>query len=71
MCRAFQPLIRNMSSQNSVYPIDGNLIVVLHQLFAAGSDTTSTTLRWAVLLMAQNLDVQRKVHEEIDAVIGV
>jgi len=44
--------------------------MVLIQFFVAGSDTTSTTLRWAVLLMAQNLDVQRKVHKEIDAVIG-
>jgi len=40
------------------------------QLFAAGSDTTSTTLRWAVLLMAQNPDVQVKIHQEIDTVVG-
>jgi len=40
------------------------------QLFIAGSDTTSNTLRWAALLMAQNPDVQVKIHQEIDTVIG-
>ena len=36
----------------------------------AGSETTFTTLRWALLYMAAHPDVQRKVHEELDSVIG-
>jgi cytochrome P450 len=39
-------------------------------LFAAGSETTATTLAWAVLFMILHPDSQRKVQHEIDQVIG-
>lgn len=39
-------------------------------LFAAGSETTATTLAWAVLFMILHPDAQKKVHDEIDSVIG-
>jgi cytochrome P450 family 2 subfamily J len=44
--------------------------VTCMDLFAAGSETTSTTLAWAVLFMILNPDVQDKVQREIDQVIG-
>ncbi|KAG2461424.1 cytochrome P450 2J2-like [Polypterus senegalus] len=39
-------------------------------LFVAGSETTATTLRWALLFMAQNPQIQEKVQAEIDNVLG-
>ena len=39
-------------------------------LFAAGGETTSTTLRWAVLLLSYFPDVQRKLQTEIDVLVG-
>ncbi|NXH20004.1 CP2DH protein, partial [Bucco capensis] len=47
-----------------------NLRVVTADLFSAGSETTSTTLRWGVLYMLLHPDIQRKVQAEIDRVIG-
>ncbi|XP_051016037.1 cytochrome P450 2D26 [Acomys russatus] len=49
---------------------DENLRVVVADLFMAGMVTTSTTLSWALLLMILHPDVQRRVQQEIDEVIG-
>uniref|UniRef100_A0A0P6J9C2 Cytochrome P450 n=1 Tax=Heterocephalus glaber TaxID=10181 RepID=A0A0P6J9C2_HETGA len=49
---------------------DENLRMVVTDLFTAGMATTSTTLAWALLLMILHPDVQRRVHQEIDEVIG-
>lgn len=39
-------------------------------MFGAGTETTSNTLRWAMLYMAKYPDIQDKVHAEIDHIIG-
>ncbi|XP_028726129.1 cytochrome P450 2J3-like isoform X1 [Peromyscus leucopus] len=47
-----------------------NLICSTLDLFFAGTETTSATLRWALLYMSVHQEVQEKVHAEIDRVIG-
>ena len=37
----------------------------LLDLFAAGAETTATTLKWAVLFMALNPDIQRRCRDEV------
>ncbi|XP_055355652.1 cytochrome P450 2J4-like [Paramacrobiotus metropolitanus] len=54
-----QPATANMSE----------LPLVLEDLFEAGFETTTTTLRWAFLLMATHHEIQAKVHAELDKVI--
>jgi cytochrome P450 len=49
---------------------DKSLLTVLLDLFAAGSETTSTTLNWAILYLINYPEVQQKLHDEIDNVIG-
>ncbi|NXA89066.1 CP2DH protein, partial [Melanocharis versteri] len=48
----------------------GNLRLVTADLFTAGSETSSTTLRWALLYMLLHPEIQSKVQAEIDKVIG-
>lgn len=43
---------------------------LVRDFFLAGTETTSSTLRWAFLYMLYFPDVQRRVHEELDAVVG-
>ncbi|XP_068100631.1 cytochrome P450 2K1-like [Hyperolius riggenbachi] len=55
------------SSKADKYFNDENLVHSILDLFAAGTDTTSTTLRWAILLMMKYPEIQKKVQEEIQA----
>ncbi|XP_063351793.1 cytochrome P450 2K1-like [Pelmatolapia mariae] len=49
---------------------DDNLLITVMNLFAAGTETTSTTLRWGLLLMAKYPKIQDEVQEELRRVIG-
>ena len=39
-------------------------------LFTAGAETTSTTLTWTIIHLINNPEVQKKVHDEIDNILG-
>ncbi|XP_054473937.1 cytochrome P450 2K1-like [Anoplopoma fimbria] len=76
MCRGFVDafLARKQNLEesgitNSHFHNDNLMQTVLH-LFAAGTDTTATTLRWGLLFMAKNPKIQDQVQEEVSRVIG-
>lgn len=52
-------LIQDSGVTDSRYH-ESNLIQVVNNLFAAGTDTTATTLRWALLFMAKYPQIQGK-----------
>ncbi|CAI5684561.1 unnamed protein product [Oreochromis niloticus] len=64
MCRGFVDafLVRKQTLEESgitnSHFHDDNLLMTVMNLFAAGTETTSTTLRWALLLMAKYPKIQ-------------
>ncbi|PIO29019.1 hypothetical protein AB205_0126070 [Aquarana catesbeiana] len=57
-------------SESSQYFHNDNLIALVNDLFVAGMETTTTTMRWAILLMMKYPEIQKKVQKEIDSIIG-
>ncbi|XP_078664142.1 cytochrome P450 2D6-like [Branchiostoma floridae x Branchiostoma belcheri] len=47
-----------------------NVLYMTQNLFIAGMDTTTITLLWSLLFMTVNPDIQQKVQQELDAVVG-
>jgi len=62
-------LIEISKSENEDFSEDQLLVIIL-DLFLAGAETTSTSLKWAILYMILNQDVQEKCRNEIDEVVG-
>ncbi|XP_077172729.1 cytochrome P450 2W1-like isoform X2 [Paroedura picta] len=48
---------------------DANVVASVLDLVMAGTETTATTLQWAVLLLTKHPEIQRKVQEEIESVL--
>ena len=69
---ALMEINRTSDPSSSFYGDRGReqLVNILFDLFVAGSETTSTTLSWAVLYMLRHPEVQAKVQAELDKVVG-
>ncbi|XP_064125632.1 cytochrome P450 2C19-like isoform X2 [Loxodonta africana] len=63
------PWIQEKHTQQSEYSVE-NLLNTVHDLLGAASQTTSTTLRYGLLLLLKHPEVTAKVQEEIDHVVG-
>ncbi|XP_060071850.1 cytochrome P450 2C31-like [Ylistrum balloti] len=55
---------------NPVYRYDNLHFIILH-LFLAGTETTTTTIRWAIVYLLRNPDMQTRLFQEIESVVGL
>ncbi|XP_078591227.1 cytochrome P450 2U1-like [Branchiostoma floridae x Branchiostoma japonicum] len=60
----------HQSKESNTFLKDENTWHIVGDFLAAGTETTATTLSWALLYLALNPAWQRKVQEELDAVVG-
>ncbi|OWF52912.1 cytochrome P450 2J6-like [Mizuhopecten yessoensis] len=49
---------------------DMNLTTSVMNLFGAGTDTTATIIRWAIIYLIHNKPIQDKLRQEIESVVG-
>ncbi|XVF76292.1 hypothetical protein PTKIN_Ptkin13bG0254700 [Pterospermum kingtungense] len=47
-----------------------NIIIVILKMFFAGSETTSSTIEWAMAELLRNPEMMTKAKEELDRIIG-
>ncbi|XP_041432877.1 cytochrome P450 2K1 [Xenopus laevis] len=57
------------SSNAGTHFHDENLVYCVLDLFAAGTETSSTTLRWGLLLMMKYPEIQKRIQKEIKEVV--
>jgi len=57
-------------SDRPVLSTESHLRRTIQDLFISGSETVTTTLKWSFLFMVLHRDVQQKVFDEIDRVVG-
>lgn len=74
VCRGYVDAFLVRQQQESELPEsyyhDDNLLMTVLNLFSAGTETMTATLRWALLFMAKYPKIQDQVQEEINHVIG-
>ncbi|XP_075453632.1 cytochrome P450 2J4-like [Ascaphus truei] len=61
-------IIKTKSEPGSTFD-EANMIQVVIDFFSAGTETTATTMQWALLYMVAYPDVQEKVQKELDSVL--
>ncbi|XP_051955727.1 cytochrome P450 2B4-like isoform X2 [Xyrauchen texanus] len=60
---------KHKSNEDSTFH-EENMLMSTADLFLAGTDTTSTTIRWGLIFLMENKDIQERCHEEIIRVLG-
>ncbi|XP_054839888.1 steroid 17-alpha-hydroxylase/17,20 lyase [Eublepharis macularius] len=49
---------------------DDHLLMTVGDIFGAGVETTTTVLKWSLLYLLHNPEVQQKIQEELDQEVG-
>lgn len=68
ICAFLKEIEKNKDSPRSFS--EKQLLVLLLDLFLAGSETTSSMLSFTILKLLKHQDIQARVYAELNAVVG-
>ncbi|XP_022095211.1 cytochrome P450 2U1-like [Acanthaster planci] len=67
----FSEVQQKKDGTNSKFPfVETDVERLLHDLFGAGTDTSANMIMWMIVVMMKYPDVQKKMQEELDRVVG-
>ena len=49
---------------------EAQLVSVCQDIFVAGTETGSTTITFCLMFMCLHPNIQEKIHQELDSIIG-
>ncbi|XP_005994149.1 cytochrome P450 1A1 [Latimeria chalumnae] len=61
---------KKMDENANIHMSDEKIVTIVNDLFGAGFDTITTALCWNFMYLASYPDIQKKIHKELDEVIG-
>ncbi|XP_029420947.1 cytochrome P450 1A1 isoform X1 [Nannospalax galili] len=61
---------RKLDENANVQLSDEKVITIVLDIFGAGFDTVTTAISWSLMYLVTNPQIQRKIQEELDTVIG-
>ncbi|KAK6175465.1 hypothetical protein SNE40_013925 [Patella caerulea] len=62
--------MREEGEENMTHFKHHHLVLIVFDIFTAGNDTSRQTLYWALMYIAGLPDVQKKIQDEVDSVVG-
>lgn len=66
---AYLVQMKTVETSNEYYT-DEQLLSVIADIFGAGTETSATTIEWAFVYLMNDMDVQNKMRQEIDDIVG-
>ncbi|XP_006126336.2 cytochrome P450 1A5-like [Pelodiscus sinensis] len=61
---------KKVDESASVQLSDEKIVTLVNDLFGAGFDTVTTALSWSLMYLVTYPEIQKKIHEELDRIIG-
>jgi len=68
--RDFLDLYIKYEREHREYYTTESIFTTIMDLFRAGTDTTATSLGWAIMYLAKNPDIQKQLNTEIQEIVG-
>jgi len=61
---------RSLTEEGERSPTEDEMVTLCSEFLNEGTDTTATTLQWIMAELVKHKEIQHKITEEIESVVG-